>query len=975
MKTIYKKLLFSLFLLPLTVFAQSNFNGTVVDKGTSQPLPGVNVQVLGTKNSAVTDFDGAFKFTNVKAGSKVVFSYVGYENVTVTYSGQNDMKITMEESSSKLSEVVIQVGYGTAKKKDLTGATTTITAKEFNKGAIITTENLLTGRVAGLSVNTGGAPGSGSEIRIRGGASLFGSNSPLIVIDGLPIANDSGTGSVNFLATLNPATIETFTVLKDASSTAIYGARAANGVIIITTKKGGKNLSVEYNVQYGQGDVVKTVDVFGADAFREQITARQPNLVNRLGNANTDWQRAIYQKTDFVDNSLSLRGNLFGFIPSRLTLGKTYQEGLRLTNTFARNTVGVALNPSFLNNHLKIKLNANYGNENNRFADGVEGNAIRFDPTQPVYDGSSPYGGFFEYFDRNDNNRLLALTPRNPVAQLLQTVDTGYSNRLFGNFEVDYKFHFLPSLRAIVNVGFDETWGQRTRNAGRFAATAGGNNNIPFGTSEFNSTYRKNALFDGYLAYNKTFGKLNFDATAGYSFQKFEGRGFSTGNRFDPTSAALDTPLFDSVILSYFARTNFSYNDKYILTLTARRESSSKFDPDSRTGIFPAAGFAWKLKEEFFKENKTISDLKLRLGYGVSGQQDVGNNNDYIQQFGLGNVNSQYIIGNTAVPIGIPQRFSQGLTWEKTTTYNAAVDYGLFNNRINGTVEAFYKESSDLLAVVPSADGSNFSNRGFRNIGAFTTKGLEFTINADIIKGDKLNWNVNFNVTSFKREITQLGNVPFFQLGSNIAGTGTQAQVFQIGWAPYSYALFKQLYDASGQPVAGAFADLNGDNVINANDKYLFRNPDPKAIIGFSSNFNYKNFDLFFNLRANIGSRLFNAVNANRAQWSQLTTGVVPQNIPTSVLESNFEIQNNQSVLSDYFVENGSFLRMDNVTLGYTFPKWLEGKASLRMFTGVQNAFIITKYSGLDPEIGNNGVDNTIYPRQRQVLVGANIKF
>ena len=830
-------------------------------------------------------------------------------------------------------------------------------------------------------MNTSGAPGSGSEIRIRGGSSLFGNNEPLIVIDGLPIENstDRNSGSVNFLATLNPATIESFTVLKDASATAIYGSRASNGVIIITTKKGGKTLSVDYNVQYGSGEVVKLVDVFDAATFREQITARFPTLVPSLGTSDTNWQKAIYQRTDFIDNSLSIRGNLFGFIPARLTLGKTYQEGLRLTNTFERNTVGVALNPSFLNDHLKVKLNVNYGNEQNRFADGVEGSALRFDPTQAIYQAGSPYGGFFEYYAPGSGNTfpLTAQTPRNPVAQLLQTSDTGINNRIFGNFELDYKFHFLPALRAVANVGFDQSNGERSRIVGKDAATAGGNNNIPFGTNEFTDSFRKNKLLDAYLAYNKTFGKTIFDFTAGYSYQKFEAVRTLSGNTRDPLLIGfpLTEPEFDNVLIGYFARTNIAINDKYILTLSYRRDGTSKFEKENRWGNFPAVGFAWKMKEEFFKENKTISDLKLRLGYGITGQQNVGNNNDYIQQYGIGNLKSQYVIGTTSVPIAISQRFSQGLKWEETTTYNAGVDFGLFNNRLTGTVEGFYKDSRDLLALVASSDGSNFSNRSFQNFGSFTTKGIEVTLNSDIIKSNNFNWNVNFNVTSFQREITDLGKNSLIRVGDNIAGTGTQGQIHQVGWAPFSYALFKQLYDTAGQPIAGAFADLNGDNVINSDDKYLFRNPDPKAIFGFASNMNYRNLDFSFNLRANVGARVFNGVNANRAQYALLTTGVVPGNIPTSVLDSNFEIQNNQTVLSDYFIENGSFLRMDNITLGYTFAKWLEGKASLRLFTGMQNAFIITKYSGLDPEIGNNGVDNTIYPRQRQLLFGANIKF
>ena len=976
MKTIYKKLLFLLLLLPFSVLAQT-VEGVVVDSKSNQPLPGVNVVVKGTSNGVSTDLDGKFKIAKIKNGDVLEFSFIGYKSETVQYSGQKTVTVSMEESVNQLQEVVVQIGYGNVKKKDATGSTSVISAKDFNKGSNVTTENLLQGRVAGVTINTSGAPGSGSEIRIRGGSSLFAKNDPLIVIDGLPIENSTTTGSTSFLASLNPSTIESITVLKDASATAIYGSRASNGVVLITTKKGGKNLAVDYNFQYGSGKLVDKVDVFSADQYRDIIEQYRPQDVSKLGNANTDWQDEIYRRTDFVDQNLSLRGNLFGVIPSRLSLGNTYQEGLRLTNKFNRSTIGVALNPSFFNNHLKFRLNANYANEKNRFADGVEGSALAFDPTQPVYDANSIYGGFFEYYNTS-NGELTPQTPRNPVAQLLQTYDTGKSNRFFGNFEIDYKLHFLPALRAVLNLGFDETTGERTKLMASNAATSGSNNNIPYGTNEFTEEYRKNKLLDFYLNYNKTFNKLVFDATAGYSYQKWDNYKYSTGNVNDPNLPSGPTGFpqlrvpFDTLLIGFFGRTNFTYNDKYLLTLTYRRDSSSKFEDDQRWGNFPAAAFAWKINHDFFKDSKLITDLKLRLGWGVTGQQDVGNENDYIQQYNIGSGSSQYYFGTVAYPIAVSARQSVDLKWEETTTYNVGLDFGIAN-KLTGSVEAFYKESNDLLADVATADGSNFSNRSWQNIGSFTTKGIELTLNSDLIKGDRMNWNVNFNATAYQREITKL-SADFIRVGDNVVGTGTQAQVHYIGFAPSSFLLYKQLYDASGKPIEGAFADLNGDNIINAEDKYVYRNPDPKLTLGFSSNFNYKNFDFYFNLRSSIGNRVFNVVNASRAQYNLLTTGGTIGNIPTSVLETGIINQNSNNVLSDMYVEYASFLKMDNLTMGYTFPKWLEGKASLRLFTGVQNVFVITKYSGLDPEV-TGGFGNTIYPRQRSFLFGANVKF
>jgi TonB-linked SusC/RagA family outer membrane protein len=981
MKTIYKKLLFLLLLLPFSVLAQSTLEGTVLDAKTSQSLPGVNVNVQGTTNGTSTDLDGKFKISNVKNGDKIVFSFIGYSEQIVTYNGQKSISVSLEEASDQLQEVVVQVGYGNVKKKDATGSVTLLTAKDFNKGANVTAENLLNGRVAGLTINTSGAPGSGSEIRIRGGASLFAKNDPLIVIDGLPIENNTNTGATSILSSINPSTIESFSILKDASATAIYGSRASNGVIIITTKKGGKKLAVDYNFQYGSGKLVKTLDVYSADEFRQLVADRFPGRVGELGTANTDWQREIYRRTDYVDNSLSVRGNLFNVIPSRVTIGNTYQQGLRLTNYFNRNSASVALNPSLLKDHLKIKLNANYSNERSRFADGVENSALRFDPTQPVYDDNSIYGGFFEYYSPS-NGQLTPQRLRNPVAQLLQTNDKGINNRFYGNFELDYKLHFFPDVRGVVNLGFDEAKGERAKRVGRDAASSGSNNNIPYGTNEFTSSLRRNKLLDAYLVYNKTFNKLVFDFTSGYSYQKFEANKFETGNVFDPNLPGGPTGFprssfeTDVVLVGFFAKTNLNLSDTYLLSLSYRRDGSSRFSKDNRFGNFPAAAFGWKLKNNFFKDSKSVSDLKIRLGWGITGQQDIPAANDYLQQYNIGSGSSQYFFGPLATPIAVSNRLSPDLKWEETSTYNVAIDYGFFNNRITGSVDLFYKESKDLLVEGAISDGSNFANTAWQNVGNFTTKGIEFSVNADVVRAANFNWNVNFNATTFQRRITELIYDVDIAVGDNIVGTGNQAQVFSEGFTPYSYFLYKQLYDAAGNPIEGAYADLNGDGIINSSDKYIYKNPDPDVTLGFATNMNYKNLDFSFNLRASIGNHILNAFEARNAQYGQLgqAGGAGLGNIPITVAETNFGTTTNVA-LSDVYVENASFLRMDNISLGYTFPKWLDGKASVRFFTGVQNAFVLTKYKGIDPEITNNGVDGTIYPRQRSFLFGANVKF
>lgn len=980
MKIIKTKFLLLLFLLPFCVFAQNTISGVVLEKGTKQPIPGVNIKVSGTNSSTSTDFDGKFQLSGVKADSKITFSYTGYTTQTIAVAGQKNITVSLEEDNNQLKEVVVQVGYGSVKKKDATGSVTALSTKDFNKGNNITTENLLNGRVAGLTVNSTGAPGSSSQIRIRGGSSLFASNDPLIVIDGLPLDNTTNTGASSFLASLNPATVESITVLKDASASAIYGSRASNGVIIITTKKGSKTLSVDYNVQYAAGTLIKTVDVLSADEFRSVIADRRSDDLDKLGTANTDWQKAIYRNTGTVDQSLAVRGSLFNIIPTSLTLGNTDQQGLRLTNNFKRNTVGLVMNPTFLDNHLKLRLSANYTNEINRFTDAVEGSAIGFDPTQPIKVEGAPYGGYFEYttgVDANGNYPLVSTAARNPVSQLLNTNDRGTNDRIFGNFEIDYKFHFLPALRAVVNVGYDESNGDRRRLVGADAGSAPSNNNIPYGTNEYTEATRKNKLLDTYLVYNKTFNALNFEMTGGYSYQKFQSSKFETGNILNPDlpstypETTLDT---DVVLLGFFARTNLNFRDKYLLTLSYRRDGSSRFEEANRWGNFPSVAFAWKIKEDFFKESTVLSDLKLRLSYGITGQQDIPEPNGYLQKYQLGGGNSEYYFGESPIPVALPSKRTNNLKWEETTSYNAGLDFGFLNNRLSAGLDVYYKESKDLLVNAAISDGSNFSNRVYQNVGSFTTKGVEFTLNANAVKTENFNWNMNFNIAKFERRIKNLVNGSDIFLGDNIAGTGTPGQIFREGYTPYSFYVYKQLYNNEGKPIEGAFADLNGDNIRNDADKYIYNNPDPDFTLGFASNMNYKKFDFSFNLRASIGNRIYNAVDASRAQYDAMENGGVLSNVPSQITETNFQTTSNV-VLSDLYIENASFLKMDNVTLGYTLNNWLNSKASLRISTGVQNVFVITKYSGLDPEITNNGVDKTIYPRQRSILFGLNLKF
>ncbi|NHM02942.1 SusC/RagA family TonB-linked outer membrane protein [Flavobacterium difficile] len=1007
MKTMLKKLLFFMLVLPLSVLAQNTLTGKVTDALNNQVMPGVTVSISGTSTGTITDEQGAFTLKNVKNGDVVSFAFLGYKTKLVTYTNQQSISIALEQEGQGIEEVVV-VGYGKVKKKDATGAVTQIGSKDFNKGATPTVENLLNGRVAGVQITTGGGPGSGSAIRIRGGASLTANNEPLIVVDGLPLQNSNqGTpsGSRNFLASIDPSTIESITVLKDAASTAIYGSRASNGVILITTKKGSKKLNVEYNFQYGSGQNRRKIDVLGASEFVSAVEKYFPNLTNALGvddpNStavdnpstpgiiegrllyNTDWQDEIYKRTDYVVNTLNVGGSLFDVIPTRVTASNTYQEGLVLTDKFNRSNFSLALSPSFFKNHLKVNVNANYANERNKFAATPIGAALRMDPTKPVYSGNTAWGGFTEFLSNTTTNQLAAGGTRNPVGNILLNNSISDVNRIYGNVQLDYKFHFLPELRAVVNAGIDKSSGSGRNTTSKNSSVAfsildGTIENNKLGSRETYSSELNNKLFDGYLNYTKKFGGLELDATAGYSYQKFEQVRYSSGNVVDPNRNEDTFTAPDLVLLGFFGRTNFTLNDKYILSLSYRRDGSSRFPSNEKYGNFPGASIAWKVNKDLFTESKVISDLKLRAGWGITGQQDLGQNDFFIPRYQTGNPDSQYVFGNTPIILGLPLAFNSQLKWEETTNYNAGLDYGLWNDRITGSVDVFYKLSEDLLYNdAPFADGSNFSNKGAQNSGSFTTKGIEFNINADILREGNFKWNVNFNASTYERRIKELPAGNNLLVGGIGGGTGGNIQIFSEGWTPFSYYVYKQLYNPNGTPIEGAFADINGDNLVNENDRYIYKNPDPAALLGFQSSMSYKNLDLSFNMRASIGNKAYNNVNSANAYTNFLQdVGSTVANVPSATFESNFASAGNNVIFSDYYIEDASFLRVDNITLGYTFQKTETRKAVVRITAGIQNPdfLLFTKYSGLDPEVFG-GIDNTIYPRQEQILLGVNVKF
>ncbi|WP_158846632.1 SusC/RagA family TonB-linked outer membrane protein [Algibacter sp. L1A34] len=973
MKTTIKRLLFFLLFAPTLMFGQTKLKGTVTEKATSIPLPGVNIVIKGTSTGTATDFDGHYQL-EANNGDILVVTYVGFQSQEITYSGQASLNIELSEDAAQLSEIVV-IGYGSTTKKDATGSVEAITSKDFTRGNIVTPENLLSGRVSGVSVTTSGAPGSGSQIRIRGGSSINGSNDPLIIIDGLPIDNNSVKGSRGVLASINPNDIDSFSVLKDASATAIYGSRASNGVIIIVTKKGKSTFSATYDTQYSFGEIANHIDVFSGDEYRALIASQPLNGTtldeSLLGPTSTDWQDEIFRNTVSSQHNISMQGSLFKAIPTRFSFGLTNQEGALMTSEFERRNLGLALNPSLFDDHLKINLNANMSFEDNRFADsGQIGSALSYDPTQPVYDTSSPFDGYYQH--RNGTTVLNGTT--NPVASLLQTNNAGDSNRVYGNLNFDYKFHFLPELKAVINIGYDETEAKEIQSTSYNMPT----NDPVKGNTLRRYENRTNKLLDGYLNYSKEFENFRTELMAGYSYQKFTFNGNDTGNLRDPQTFANTYADPDVVLIGFFGRANLTFLEKYLVTLTYRRDGTSRFSDKNRWGNFPAAAVAWNISDEdFLKDSKTISNLKLRAGYGITGQQSISEKDIFLNRYRGGDANSQYQFGNQVIQSLIASEINPDIKWEETATIEFGIDYGVFDNRVSGSLNFFQKNSTDLLFSAAVADGTNFSNNIIQNIGELQTRGMEFSINADIIKQEDFTIDFNFNATFLDREIKELAQGQDVKTGGISGGTGNNIQMLREGFAPNSFNVYKQLYDTSGNAIEGAYVDLNGDNVINEDDRYLKENPGADAILGFQSNVNYKNFDFSFNMRANLGNYVYNNVNSSRAQYQIIQDNAVLGNLPTSVLDNNFQ-RTADVIISDIYVEDASFLKMDNITLGYTFPKVSKKLKSIRLWAGLQNVFTITNYSGLDPEVSvgtDQGIDNNIYPRPRTILAGANFKF
>jgi TonB-dependent starch-binding outer membrane protein SusC len=976
MKAIYKKLLILALFISFNGLAQSTLTGTVIDSKNKKPLAGVNVTLQGAATGTSTDFDGSFTIKKIKTGDVIVFTLVGYSKSTRAYKGENTISISLQEITNELQEVVVQVGYGSVKKKDATGSVGIISAKDFNRGAITNVDGLLNGRVSGVVVTASGTPGNESTIRIRGGSSLLASNDPLLVVDGLPLDGIS-------LSSINPNDIESLSILKDASATAIYGNRGSNGVILVTTKKGSKKgLQVTLNTFTTFNTLAKKIDVFSADEYRNIITRDAPSQLPLLGKSKTDWQKEIFKNSFTSDVSVSILGNIFGVLPARLSIGNTDNHGILQTSNFKRTTASISLNPTFLDNHLKFNITGNYSYIFNKKADeSAIGNAISYDPTQSVYDPNSVFAGYTEWVTTTG----LPTGTSNPVSQLLEKNEVENNKRFFGNINIDYKFHFLPALRAILNAGVDLKEGNATISSNRFsrggfqdvaALTTIADKQVGYGQEKWYNNKNKN--FNGQLNYTKNFKNFDLDLLGGYEYQQFDEEKFESGNLnlysivpSEINNADITTSPGNN-LQAYFGRLNIGYNNKYLFTVNFRRDGSSKISPLNKWANFSGFAFAWKMKEEsFLKESKIFSDLKLRLSYGETGQQNLPDPYAWFKRYNTSG-NLSYQFGNTFVLITKPVGYNENLKWERSTKYNLGLDFGFIKNRLKGSIDGYFGKTNDLFAQTAQGALQNLGIYGPRNIGSLNSKGIDFGLNYQAVQKDNFDLNFNYNFNYNNLEITNL-----FTDGLTVGGVGLGGfvQTQKIGLSPNAYWVYEQVYGSNGKPIQGQFVDRNGDGKIDSLDKYNYKKPQADYTMSLMANATiYKNWDFSMAWRASFGNYVYDRVSADRAVLSSIVNTV-----SNTIGNSPIDYENTKFVSttkeSDYYIKNGTFLKLDNITIGYSIRKSFNDKMTLRFYTGIQNVLTITKYKNLDPEVFNDGIDGTIFPRARMYMLGANVNF
>ena len=976
-------LLVALFVIGcLQLMAQTRtIKGEVTDAQNGEALIGATVMVEGEKGGTVTDFDGNFSLQVSSSAKKIKVSYIGYIDKVLSIS--DNMKVKLESDSKALADVVV-IGYGTARKSDLTGSVATVKSKDFNKGLVSSPEQLINGKVSGVQImSNSGSASAGSTIRVRGGASLNASNDPLIVLDGVPLEQGGISGnSSNFLSMINPSDIESMTVLKDASSTAIYGSRASNGVIIITTKKGQQGaVKVNFNTTNSLQTRAQMVDMLSRDEFVNVINQfGTDNQKSLLGTANTDWNDEVYRTAFGTDNNLSVSGSIDKWLPFRVSVGYYNQSGLVRKDNVERWTGNVVLTPSFFQDHLKLTINAKGTLNNNSFNNGgAVWAAATFNPTIPVYSGNDKYGGYNEALDADGYPVNAGV--RNPRGLVDLYDSKSKVSRFIGSMDVDYKVHFLPDLKLHATVGADYAKGDGTIHVPVYAAQSY-NKDESLGGSDYKYGPQKNEnrLLTLYANYAKYFEdiKSNVDLTAGYDYQYWK----STTPLYYTKSAAgtnlstVKASDYRHVMLSYYGRINYSFDGKYLLTATVRRDASSRFSKDTRWGTFPSVALGWTLTEEpWLKNQKVLSNLKLRASYGVTGQQEGIGNYNYLPVYTSSVTGAEAFINGQYINTYRPEAYVSDLKWETTTSWNFGLDFGFLDGRIGGAIDFYTRKTKDLLASVPTAAGTNFSKTILTNVGNVDSKGIEVSLNATPIQTKDWEWNLSYNFTWQNMKVKNLsltkgGSQTNVKVGPSI--DAYQFQVLSEGYEPYMFYVYHQLYDSkTGKPIEGAYADLNNDGEINDADLYRYHSPAPKYIMGLSTSLRYKQLTLGMSFRANIGNYVYNGMGMSTGAFETVSyNNSQLNNLNTSFLKSGFKTR---QYLSDYYVENASFLKLDNLSLSYNVGK-INKWASLTISAMVQNVFTITGYSGTDPEVPN-GMDNSFYPRPRTYSVSLGLQF
>lgn len=976
-------LLVALFVIGcLQLMAQTRtIKGEVTDAQNGEALIGATVMVEGEKGGTVTDFDGNFSLQVSSSAKKIKVSYIGYIDKVLSIS--DNMKVKLESDSKALADVVV-IGYGTARKSDLTGSVATVKSKDFNKGLVSSPEQLINGKVSGVQImSNSGSASAGSTIRVRGGASLNASNDPLIVLDGVPLEQGGISGnSSNFLSMINPSDIESMTVLKDASSTAIYGSRASNGVIIITTKKGQQGaVKVNFNTTNSLQTRAQMVDMLSRDEFVNVINQfGTDNQKSLLGTANTDWNDEVYRTAFGTDNNLSVSGSIDKWLPFRVSVGYYNQSGLVRKDNVERWTGNVVLTPSFFQDHLKLTINAKGTLNNNSFNNGgAVWAAATFNPTIPVYSGNDKYGGYNEALDADGYPVNAGV--RNPRGLVDLYDSKSKVSRFIGSMDVDYKVHFLPDLKLHATVGADYAKGDGTVYVPAYAAQSY-NKDESLGGSDYKYGPQKNEnrLLTLYANYAKYFEdiKSNVDLTAGYDYQYWK----STTPLYYTKSAAgtnlstVKASDYRHVMLSYYGRINYSFDGKYLLTATVRRDASSRFSKDTRWGTFPSVALGWTLTEEpWLKNQKVLSNLKLRASYGVTGQQEGIGNYNYLPVYTYSVAGTEAFINGQYINTYRPEAYVSDLKWETTTSWNFGLDFGFLDGRIGGAIDFYTRKTKDLLASVPTAAGTNFSKTILTNVGNVDSKGIEVSLNATPIQTKDWEWNLSYNFTWQNMKVKNLslikgGSQTNVKVGSSI--DAYQFQVLSEGYEPYMFYVYHQLYDSkTGKPIEGAYADLNNDGEINESDLYRYHSPAPKYIMGLSTSLRYKQLTLGMSFRANIDNYVYNGMGMSTGAFETVSyNNSQLNNLNTSFLKTGFKTR---QYLSDYYVENASFLKLDNLSLSYNVGK-INKWASLTVSAMVQNVFTITGYSGTDPEVPN-GMDNSFYPRPRTYSVSLGLQF